>query len=169
MENFLQSAILTDFLYPFLLIFFLVFAILEKTKILGGDDKKQLNAFISLIIGLIFVSFVFPKIIVENLILFMTVGIVVVFVGLVVWGLVSGKGEIGSSFKTPFAILVIISVIVALLWATGAFGPLGEVLTSLFVFLFDSEFSSTLWSNVLLIVLIAGGIAIAIGKKAKSD
>ena len=42
MTTILQSALLTDFLYPFLLVFFILFAVLEKTNIFGAG-KKQLN------------------------------------------------------------------------------------------------------------------------------
>ena len=51
-ENILQHETLTSFVYPFLLIFFIVFAILEKTKIFG-EEKKQVNAFVAFVIGLI--------------------------------------------------------------------------------------------------------------------
>ena len=50
----LQSSIFTDFAFPFLLIFFILFGILEKTKVFG-DDKHTLNAMISFVVGLIFV------------------------------------------------------------------------------------------------------------------
>ena len=78
LETIFQHELLTKFAYPFLLIFFIVFAILEKTKILG-DDKKQLNAVLAFVIGLIFLSVVQPRLIVENMILFLTVAIVIVF------------------------------------------------------------------------------------------
>ena len=81
MATILQNSLLTDFLYPFLLIFFICFAVLEKAKVFG-DDKKQLNAMVALVVGLIFVGAVFPKIIVANMVLFMTVGLVIIFVGL---------------------------------------------------------------------------------------
>jgi len=68
MSNILQASLFTDFLYPFLLMFFIVYALLEKSKILGAD-QKQINAFVSLIISLIFVSVIFPVIVVNNLIL----------------------------------------------------------------------------------------------------
>lgn len=45
---------LMDVLLPFLLIFTIVFAVLEKTKILG-DGKKNLNATLSLVLSLIVV------------------------------------------------------------------------------------------------------------------
>ena len=78
-ENILQSDILTKFVYPFLLVFFIIFGVLQKTKLLGSDNK-QLNAFVSFVIGLIFVSAVYPKLIVSNLVLFLSVAIVIVFV-----------------------------------------------------------------------------------------
>ncbi len=51
----LQGNGVFEFLLPFLLIFTLAFAILEKTKILG-EDKKNINAVIALIMGLLMVT-----------------------------------------------------------------------------------------------------------------
>jgi len=50
----LESWGLTDVLLPFLLIFVVMFAILQKTKILG-EDKKRFNMVIALVIGLMVV------------------------------------------------------------------------------------------------------------------
>ena len=46
----------SDILLPFLLIFAIVFAILEMTKIFGAD-KKNINVIVSLVMGL---SIIFP-------------------------------------------------------------------------------------------------------------
>ncbi|MBI2652090.1 hypothetical protein HYX00_01375, partial [Candidatus Woesearchaeota archaeon] len=43
-----------DVLLPFLLIFVIVFAILQKTKILG-DSKKNLNVVVAIVVGLLVV------------------------------------------------------------------------------------------------------------------
>ncbi|MBT3297400.1 hypothetical protein HN385_00590 [archaeon] len=43
-----------DFLLPFLLVFTIIFAVMQKTKILG--DKKQFNVIIALVLGLLFVT-----------------------------------------------------------------------------------------------------------------
>ena len=56
-ETFLQNWIVAKFVLPFFLVWFIVFAILEKAKPLG--EKHQLNALVSTVIGLIFVSAVF--------------------------------------------------------------------------------------------------------------
>lgn len=50
----LDSWGLTDVLLPFLLIFVVMFAILQKTKVLG-DDKKRFNMVIALVMGLLVV------------------------------------------------------------------------------------------------------------------
>jgi len=42
-----------DFLLPFILVFTIVFAVMQKTKILG--DKKNFNVIIALVLGLLFV------------------------------------------------------------------------------------------------------------------
>ena len=57
LENFIyaiESWGLTDVLLPFLLIFTVLFAILQKTSILG-DKKKNMNVVVAVIIGLIVV------------------------------------------------------------------------------------------------------------------
>ena len=91
-ETILQHWIVTKFILPFALLVAIVYGILEKTKILG-EDKHQLNAIVAFVIGLIFVSAIEPKAIVENLILFLTVAIVIMFVVLMLWGFASGAKD----------------------------------------------------------------------------
>ena len=118
----LQSELLSDFLLPLLLIFFIVFAILEKTKLFGGD-KKQLNALTSFVIALIFVGAVYPKIIVSNLILFLAIALVAIFVITLLWGFVYPDKEEGFKLegwmKWALAIGLGIAFIFALIWAAG--------------------------------------------------
>ena len=156
-ETILQNEILTKFVYPFLLIFFIIFAVLEKTKVLG-DDKKQLNALVSFVIGLIFVGAVFPKLVVSNMILFLTVALVVMFVVLLLWGFVASgeKGfELSKGLKTFLIIILGIAVVIAVFWAVGIGG-------GFFGFLFNSSWSSAFWTNFLFIVVIAAALALVI-------
>jgi hypothetical protein len=157
METILQSEILTKFVYPFLLVFFIVFAVLEKAKILG-DDKKQLNAFVAFIIGLIFVGAVFPKLVVANMILFLTVALVIMFVVLLLWGFVA-SGETGLEMSKPLKVVLMvvlgIAVIIAVFWATGIGG-------GFFDLVFSSNWSNSFWTNFLFIVVIAAALAIVI-------
>jgi len=164
-ETILQHWIFSQFALPFLLIFFIVFGILEKTK-LFGEGNKQLNAGISFIIGLIFVGAIFPKIVVGNLILFFTVAIVVMFIGLLLWGFVSGgDAKISDDLKKPFAALIIIAVAAALLWALGT--P-GGVFRDIFDFVFQSSWSKSFWTNAaFVIVVVAAVIAVVKGPGSK--
>ena len=159
-ETFLQHWIFTRFALPFLLIFFIVFAVLEKTKILG-DDKKQLNALIAFVIGLIFVGVTYPMGVVENLILFLTVALVVIFVGLLLWGFISGGSEMkiqSKGLKWAGGIFIGIAVIGAVFWATGLH-------TQIIDLLFKQNWSNLFWTNALFVVLIAIALAVILGKK----
>jgi len=53
--NVLQQYGVLDFLLPFLLVFTIIYAILSKTKILGGEEKKQFNIIVALVLALLFV------------------------------------------------------------------------------------------------------------------
>lgn len=153
-ELFLNNVVFSNFILPFLLVFFIVFAVLEKTKVFG-DDKKQINALIAFVIGLIFVGVAYPKEVVSNMILFLSVALVVMFVVLILWGFVYGQTpKIESTFlKWLIGIVVVVGVILAVLWATGVQG-------GIFHFLFGQSWSETFWTNLVFIVLV--GIALAV-------
>ena len=166
-EIFLQNWIFTKFLLPFLLIWVIVFAVLEKTNILG-EGKHQVNAIVSLVVGLIFVGVAFPKEVVNNLILFLVVALIVMFVGLLLWGFISGgdlKGDIlgGNGIKIAFGIVILISVIIALLYATG-------IENNVVDFLFKQSWSESFWVNFLFIGLVAIAVVFVMaGGKAASS
>ncbi|MEK6840874.1 MAG: hypothetical protein AABX79_02885 [Nanoarchaeota archaeon] len=165
-ETILQHWVLVNFAYPFLLLFFIVFGILEKTEVFGSG-KKQLNALIAFIIGLIFISFINPKLVVANLILFLTVAVVVMFVALLLWGFISGKDglqfkDANKGLKYFIGIVIVIAVILATLWALGVQG-------SFFDFLFRSSWSEEFITNIVFIaVVIIAMVAIIRGGKSSS-
>jgi len=164
--TFLQSPILTNFVYPFFLIFFLAFAILEKSKLLG--DQKQINALVAFVIGFIFVSAIFPKEMVSNLILFLAVAIVVVFVILLLWGFVMGSEGLKimsapKGLKIAIGIVLVIAAIIAVVWAAG-FDSAG-----FFDDIFHSSWSGALWTNVFFIVAVAAALAVVLGSKGVSS
>jgi len=159
---FLQNVIFTKFALPFLLIFFIVFAILEKTKVLG--DNKQINALVAFIIGLIFVGVAFPKEVVGNLILFLTVALVILFVVLLLWGFVSGGKdgfELEGWMKNVLLGVVSVAVVIAVIWATGIQGGVIDLL-------FYQTWSGTFWTNAIFIAAIAGALALVL-KGTKSS
>ena len=162
-ETILQSEVFSRFILPFFLVFFIVFAVLEKTK-LFGEGKKQINAMISFVVGLIFVSVLYTTEVVNNLILFLTVALVCVFVIMLLWGFIFGDIKEGFKpanwMKIALAIVVGIAFIVAMIWATGLFDNVGE-------FLFKQAWSKTFWTNFGFILAIVIALALVLGQKAK--
>jgi len=166
-DTILQHPILTNFAFPFLIVFFIIYAVLEKTNLLG-EGKSQLNAFLAFVIGLVFVSSVFPKEVVNNLVLFLTVAIVSVFVVLILWSFATG-GEVKGTFvsdskiKWTVGIVAIIAVIVTLLWAVDVGGGIG-----VFDYLFQQDWSENFWTNFAFIVVIAAALAAVISTANKA-
>ncbi len=160
-EIILQNFLFTRFLFPFLLVFFLVFAILEKTKIFGGD-KKSLNAWTAFVIGMIVVAVAYPTQVINNLILFLTVALVTMFVALLLWGFAIGSEPKFDSGKLKWASLtvVLIAVVIATFWATGT---LDEVID----WLFGQDWSSSVWVNTFFVLAVAGALAIVLRSGGK--
>jgi hypothetical protein len=151
------------------LVFVLTFAILEKTK-LFGEGKSQSNAVLSLVIALIFVGAVFPKIIVANLVQYMSVALFVFFVVLMLWGFVSGNKDLtvtddkGLKIHKVFAFLIFGSLTFAILWATGFGSDVVSALEKVFNGLFRSAWSSAFWTNFVIVGIILVIVLIVIGK-----
>ncbi len=161
-ETILQHWVLTGFVYPFLIIFAIVFGILEKTK-LFGSDKKQLNAIVAFVVGIIFVSAVEPKLIVENLVMFLSVAIVIVFVVLLIWGFATGsepKFE-NTAVKIIVIVVAIIAVTIFLFIVTGIWDTVIDTL-------FEQSWSEGVWTNIIFILVIAAALALMIGKSKSS-
>ena len=155
-ETFIQEWIVKDYILPFLLLFALTFGVLEKTKIVG--DKKQLNAIISFVVASIFVGVLYPKQVVSNMILFLTVALVMVFVFLLLYGFVSSgeKGlEMNNYVKSILLIIISLAVIMAIIWSTG-------VKSDIINLFFGQGWSKTFWTNALFIVVIAVAMALVL-------
>ncbi|OGJ12763.1 hypothetical protein A3K82_02375 [Candidatus Pacearchaeota archaeon RBG_19FT_COMBO_34_9] len=150
--TFLQLPIFSKFLLPFLLIFFLIFAILEKTKVLG--EKKQIHALIAFVIGLIFVGAIYPRLVVENLILFLTVALVVVFVVLLIWGFIFGdtQTKLQKGLIIGLAIIATIVLVGAIIWATGLWDNLQTFLSG--------GLGGAILTNAIFLIVI--GVALAL-------
>ncbi len=103
-----------DVLLPFLLVFAIIFAVLEKTAILG-KDKTNINVIVSVVIGLLLIV---QRGIVELINLFLprvSLIIVVVLMGLLVIAMVAGKEFKG--LKGPVLGIAIIIILVSLIIA----------------------------------------------------
>lgn len=163
-----QTILASDFafqiVYPFLLIFVLLFAILQKSKILG-EGKSQIDAMVSLVIALIVVSVGWATDIITKMMPFLAVTVVVLLIFLIIFGFVaSGKDgfEIPNNIKIGTGILAAIVVIVALLVATGQWD---KVYSS---FLEGGKLSNV-WSNIILLLIVIAAMAVVLfsGRKKK--
>jgi len=153
-EPILIHPFFVDYILPFVLVFTLIFAILEKTKLLG-DDKKQINAMIGLVVGLILVAFSHATHIVVQMTVFLAVSSVILLVFMLLYGFITGEKEgdplRNKWLKAAFGIILGIGVIIYFMIAIGWWGPVQD-------YLFNTEGGTNVWVNVLLIAVIAGAI-----------
>jgi hypothetical protein len=162
-ETILQHWVLTQFVYPFILIFAIVFGVLEKTN-LFGKEKKQLNAIVAFAVGIIFVAAVSPKLMVGNLMLFLSVALVIVLVVLMIFGFITGSTDVkfeGKGVKVAAGIIIILAVTIFLFITTGIWD---NVINTLF----KQSWSESVWTNVIFIFIIAAVLALVLSSSKKS-
>jgi peptidoglycan/LPS O-acetylase OafA/YrhL len=154
----LDSPILTEMILPFLLVFVLIFAILQKSEILG-KGKSQMDSLIALVVGLILIAFPAPRDIIVNLMPWLGVGAVALLVFFLLYAFVGGKSAIGQKWqKIVFGILIGVFVLGVLAYVTGSWESISDFFSS----------SDDIWSNILFVVIIAGVLTIAISTGGKS-
>jgi hypothetical protein len=153
--TFLSYPLVHDIILPFLLVFAIVFAVLQKSEILG-KEKKQIDAIVALAVGLLVVSVSYATGIITNLMPFLGVGLVVILTFLLLWGFVfpAGKFEIHENVRWAIGGLAAVAVIIATLYFTGAWGYIGG--------LFSGE-GSTVVTNIVIVVLIVVAILVVVG------
>lgn len=156
-ETILQHWILTQFAYPFLFIFLISYALLVKSKLLG--ENQQVNAIVSLILGLVFVTALEKTAMFENLILFLTLALVIVMMVLMIWGFATGssleKEMFTGNFKWVLLGITVVAVFIAVLWAAG-------IQNSFFDLLFYQSWSESLWTNIAFVVVVIVALTVAI-------
>jgi len=156
----LGSPFLTNIVLPFVLIFVVVFAILDKTELLG-KKRKDVNAVVGLIFALVAVGVPAAVGVLANLIPLIAILIVI----LLAWFLVFGF--IGSRFKTDWSegmkktFLAVIGVVILAIitWATGLFDYIS----------LNDALSAQVMQIVLLIGVIAAIIAVVVGGGEDKD
>ncbi len=119
------SPLFIDYILPFVLVFTLIFAILQKTQLLG-DGKKQINAIIGLIIGLILIAFPFARNIIVQLMPFLAVSAVILLVFMLLYGFIMGKKEgdvLHKGVKIALGIILGLALITVLLFISGYWTP----------------------------------------------
>lgn len=152
-----NSPIFTEGVLPFLLVFVLVFAILQKTKILG-EGKTQIDALIALAIGLISIAVPTTRSFIVNMMPWLAFALVVLLVFLLVYGFVATASDPNKGLSVPnwvkntVLILGIVMVVVLAIYVTG-FWPTVKGWFS----------GEDVLSSVLLIIVVA----VVVGMVAK--
>lgn len=160
---FIISGFFLEYLLPFALIFVLIFAILQKSKLLG-EGKKQIDAIIGLVVGLILIAYGPARLIVVQLQVFLAVFASILLVFMLLMSFIGQKKEgeiLGKWFKYALYTILVIALIIALIVMTGYW----DIVTS---FLFDSSSGGQVWINGLIIVVIIGALVAVLWDKGKT-
>src|SRR3989344_3833579 len=161
-ELFLISPYFLEFVLPFVLVFTLIFAILQKTQLLG-EGKKQVDAMVGLVVGLMLIAFPGPRDIIVLLMPFLAVSAVLLLVFMLLYGFILGKKDgdvLGRGWKVTLGAILALALITFLLIITGYWGLV-------YSYFFEGNYRQ-IWANLILIVAIAIAI-IAVIKGGSSS
>lgn len=156
-DTILSYPIFQNIILPFLLIFTIVFAILQKSKILG-DGKKQIDALVALAIGLIVVSYAAYTDVISKLLPVMAVLMVVILAFLILYGMafVNEEFKLHKGIQVTIGIIAVIVVLAALAYFTDAWSYFSTFLAGGTI----GEWSgSAVVANIILIVIIVAAVA----------
>jgi hypothetical protein len=153
---------ITEIIAPLVLVFVVLFAILQKSKILG-EGKNTMDAIVALSIGLLLVIVPGPRNIIVGMMPWMTVGVAVILVFFILYGFVAGDLSKSSNWmKVVFGVLAALFTIGVVLYVTG----FGNTISSWFA----GGNGSDVLMNVLVTAIIGGAVAVAVlGGKKKKD
>ena len=164
--EFLKDFGLFDVILPFLLVFAVVFAILEKTAILG-KDKKNLNSIVALVFGLLAIAANKVVMALTNALPNIALLIIIFVSFLMMVGIFFKDGEFDFQGKhkgwyTAFVFVILIGVLVIFLgaWITDS-GI--SALSYVFAYL-NSNFGSDVIGGIILVAVIVGTIWFAVRK-----
>lgn len=139
-----------DVLLPFILVFTLVFAVLQKSKIFG-DKNKNLNVVISFVVGLLFIRNQALVTLVNRFLPNVSLFLIIILMFLLLIGIFAGqhKGWTGSAMGVA-AIISIIFIIYSLSSATiGDTFNLPDFLTD-----FDDQTKGTILFIAVFVIII---------------
>ena len=101
--------------------------------------------------------------VVSNMILFLSVAMVIVFVVLMLWGFVFSTKDgfvMTAGMKWGLFVVVTIALIIGILWAMGVSGKTYD-------FLFGQSWSEAFWTNLIFVILIGVALASVIRSSGK--
>ncbi len=105
---------------PFILVFTVLFSILDKTEILG--KKKDIQAIVSLVISLLFIGVPSAITVLQKFIPLIAVILIILFAWLLVFGFAGTKVQTSwtEGLKKVFLIVIGLTVLAAITWSVGS-------------------------------------------------
>jgi len=164
MANFLTLPIFKEIILPFILVFVLIFAILQKSKLLG-DGKTQVDALIGFVIAAILVGFSQAVDYIAKFTVFLSVGLVILFVFLLLYGFAWGTDK-GDPLKDSVVLKKWIGGIIFVAVIVGAL-----LITNTWAVVFSFFTGEGLGQNILFLVLIIAAVIAVVfsGKTGNSS
>ena len=158
--EYIFSSSLGQAILAFLLVFTVVFAVLQKSEILG-KGKRQIDALVALAIGLIVISVGSAMNFIQQIIPFMVIALVILLVFMLLLGMLFKEGAFDTPgwVKIVFGIIIFIAVVIAVLIFSGGWDFVAGWFTS----------GSNVVSNIVLVVIIILAIIVAYFGGGSSD
>ncbi len=151
--TFLSHPLVVEVILPFLLVFTVVFGILQKSEIFG-NGKKQIDAIVALVIGLLVISFVKNVEIIVYMSAFIATALIVVLVFFLLVGSFHKEGdtdEIFGKVKWVVGVPMLIAFFASVLYIVGIWDFIWE---NIIVFGSGSDWIM----NIVFVLIIAGAI-----------
>jgi surface polysaccharide O-acyltransferase-like enzyme len=103
------GTILVEWMLPFLLVFVLIFAILEKSKLLG-TGKEQINSLVSLSAAFLAVAVPYSREIIAELMPWLGVGLVSLFVFFILYAFIVGDKMFEGADWLKYVLIGIVAI-----------------------------------------------------------
>ena len=145
----------TNIILPFLLIFVVVYAILEKTSILG-EEKKYANLLVAIIIGFMFIGVQSLVGFTIRLILLIATMVIILLGYFLVFGFIGIKQE-NKGTQVVLGILFGLAIIVSVIWAAGLLEKIQL-----------ANINSDVLAIIIFIMIFGGAIALVLTQSKDS-
>tara|TARA_Y100000034_G_C6859015_1_gene390739 strand:- start:856 stop:1383 length:528 start_codon:yes stop_codon:yes gene_type:complete len=152
-----------DVVLPFLLVFTIVFAILEKTKVLGeekGEPRRNLNSMVAFVVGLIFVSVIRLVDIINQALPEVALVLIISVSLLMIVGLFWGSTEVKLEEPWQKGLVFIIAFFVVLGIFFNAIGWLDKIVDYV-----DLHWAETVIPTLIFFIVIIAAIFYIVGGK----
>jgi len=103
------GTILVEWMLPFLLVFVLIFAILEKSKLLG-DGKEQINSLVSFAAAFLAVAVPYSREVIVDLMPWLGVGLVSLFVFFILYAFIVGDQMFAEAAWLKYVLIGIVAI-----------------------------------------------------------